>query len=218
MLIGYARVSTEEQDTALQRDALSAASCEKLFEETASGARVDRAELQAAIEFARRGDTIVVWKLDRLARSLSQLIQTVEALAERGIGIRSLTETIDSSSAGGKLIFHIFGALAEFERAVIRERTREGLAAARKRGRVGGRPRVLSERDMTIARTLLADASIPVAEIIRQLGVSPATVYRHLRGGRGGNPVPAGLSMVFRRSTPSEMSARDPNCRHLIDG
>ena len=202
MLIGYARVSTEEQDTAMQRDALSAAGCEKLFEETASGARVDRAELQAAIEFARRGDTIVVWKLDRLARSLSQLIQTVEALAERGIGIRSLTETIDSASAGGKLIFHIFGALAEFERAVIRERTREGLLAARKRGRVGGRPSALSERDITIARTLLADASIPVAEIIRQLGVSPATFYRHFRGGRGGNPVPAGPSIVGQLSDP----------------
>jgi DNA invertase Pin-like site-specific DNA recombinase len=184
MLIGYARVSTEEQDTALQRDALSAAGCDRLFEETASGARIDRVQLQAAIEFARNGDTIVVWKLDRLARSLSQLIQTVEGLAERGIGISSLTETIDSSSAGGKLIFHIFGALAEFERAVIRERTREGLLAARKRGRVGGRPSALSEKDMAIARTLLADTSIPVAEIIRRLGVSPATFYRHLPGGR----------------------------------
>ena len=186
MLIGYARVSTEEQDTAMQRDALSVAGCEKLFEETASGARVDRAELQAAIEFARRGDTIVVWKLDRLARSLSQLIQTVEALAARGIGIRSLTETIDSTSAGGKLIFHIFGALAEFERAVIRERTREGLAAARKRGRIGGRPCALSDNDIAIARTLLADPSIPVAEIARRLKVSPATFYRHMPGGRGG--------------------------------
>lgn len=194
MLIGYARVSTEEQDTALQRDALTAAGCERLFEETASGSRIDRAQLQAAIEFARRGDTIVVWKLDRLARSLSQLIQTVEALAERGIGIRSLTETIDSASAGGKLIFHIFGALAEFERAVIRERTREGLLAARKRGRVGGRPRALSDGDITIARTLLADAAIPVAEIIRQLGVSPATFYRNFPGGRGGPSVPAKIA------------------------
>ena len=188
MLIGYARVSTEEQDTAMQRDALADAGCEKLFEETASGARVDRAELQAAIAFARRGDTIVVWKLDRLARSLSQLIQTVEALAERGIGIRSLTETIDSTSAGGKLIFHIFGALAEFERAVIRERTREGLAAARKRGRIGGRPSALSDKDIAIARTLLADPSIPVAEIARRLNVSPATFYRHMPGGRGALP------------------------------
>jgi len=187
MHIGYARVSTEDQDTALQRDALFAAGCEKMFEETASGARVDRVQLQAAIAFARRGETIMVWKLDRLARSLSQLIQTVEALEARGIGIRSLTETIDSASAGGKLIFHIFGALAEFERAVIRERTREGLLAARKRGRIGGRPTVLSARDIAVARTLLADAAIPVAEIIRQMGVSAATFYRHFPGGRGGS-------------------------------
>jgi DNA invertase Pin-like site-specific DNA recombinase len=191
MLIGYARVSTEEQDTALQRDALSAAGCDRLFEETASGARIDRVQLMAAIAFARAGDTIVVWKLDRLARSLSQLIQTVEGLAARGIGIRSLTETIDSSSAGGKLIFHIFGALAEFERAVIRERTREGLLAARKRGRVGGRPSALSEGDISIARALLADVTIPVAEIAARLGVSPATFYRHIPCGRGGTPFPA---------------------------
>ena len=192
MHIGYARVSTEEQGTALQRDALLAAGCERLFEETASGARVDRVQLQAAIEFARHGDTIVVWKLDRLARSLSQLIQTVEALEARDIGIRSLTETIDSASAGGKLIFHIFGALAEFERAVIRERTRERLLAARRRGRVGGRPRALSARDIAVARTLLADASIPVTEIARRLNVSAATFYRHLRGGRSAAlpPVP----------------------------
>lgn len=184
MLIGYARVSTEDQDTALQRDALTDAGCERLFEETASGSRIDRVQLLAALEFARPGDTIVVWKLDRLARSLSQLIQTVEGLEARGVGMRSLTETIDSTTAGGKLIFHIFGALAEFERGVIRERTREGLLAARKRGRVGGRPSALSDRDIAVARTLLADASIPVTEIARRLGVSPATFYRHMRGGR----------------------------------
>jgi DNA invertase Pin-like site-specific DNA recombinase len=188
MLIGYARVSTEDQDTAMQRDALTAAGCDRLFEETASGSRVDRVQLLAALEFARTGDTIVVWKLDRLARSLSQLIQTVESLEARGIGIRSLTETIDSTTPGGKLIFHIFGALAEFERAVIRERTREGLIAARKRGRVGGRPHALSAKDIIIARTLLADAAIPVSEIARRLGVSPATFYRHMPGGRGAAP------------------------------
>lgn len=184
MLIGYARVSTEDQNTALQRDALTDAGCERLFEETASGSRIDRVQLLAALEFARPGDTIVVWKLDRLARSLSQLIQTVEGLEARGIGMRSLTETIDSTTAGGKLIFHIFGALAEFERGVIRERTREGLLAARKRGRIGGRPSALSDQDIAVARTLLADASIPVTEIARRLGVSPATFYRHMRGGR----------------------------------
>jgi DNA invertase Pin-like site-specific DNA recombinase len=188
MLIGYARVSTEEQDTALQRDALSACGCEKLFEETASGSKVDRAELQAALKFARRGDTIVVWKLDRLARSLAQLIQTVESLAERGIGIRSLTETIDSTTSGGKLIFHIFGALAEFERSVIRERTREGLRAARRRGRIGGRPSALSQNDLAMAKTLLADPAVSVAAIARRLGVSPATLYRHFPGGRSGLP------------------------------
>ena len=188
MLIGYARVSTEDQDTALQRDALTDAGCERLFEETASGSRIDRVQLLAALQFARPGDTIVVWKLDRLARSLSQLIQTVEGLEARGVGMRSLTETIDSTTAGGKLIFHIFGALAEFERGVIRERTREGLLAARKRGRVGGRPSALSHKDITVARTLLADASIPVTEIARRLGVSPATFYRHLPGGRSAPP------------------------------
>ncbi|MDZ4759654.1 MAG: recombinase family protein [Alphaproteobacteria bacterium] len=184
MNIGYARVSTDDQDTAMQRDALSAAGCERIFAETASGARVDRVELKAAIDFARSGDTIVVWKLDRLARSLAQLIETVERLAERGVGIRSLTETIDSTSAGGKLIFHIFGALAEFERAVIRERTNEGLRAAARRGRFGGRPKSMSQADLAVARTLLADPAIPVADIARRLNISPATLYRHLPGGK----------------------------------
>ena len=184
MLIGYARVSTEDQDTALQRDALAAAGSERLFDETASTAKPGRPQLLAAIEFARRGDTIVVWKLDRLARSLSELIQTVERLDARGIGIRSLTEHIDTSTPGGKLIFHIFGALAEFERAVIRERTREGLNAARRRGRLGGRPPSLCENDLQVARTLLKDPSLPVREIAQRLHVSPATLYRYIPGGR----------------------------------
>lgn len=175
-----------DQDTALQRDALVDAGCGRLFEETASDSRIDRPQPLAALEFARQGDTIVVWKLDRLARSLSQLIQTVEGLERHGVGIRSLTETIDGATTGGKLIFHIFGALAEFERAVIRERPREGLLAARRRGRIGGRPRSLSEADIGIARALLANESIPVAEIAARLGVSPATFYRHFRGGRSG--------------------------------
>ena len=123
MLIGYARVSTQEQNTSLQRDALHAAGCERLFEEKASGAQRDRPQLKAALDYMREGDTLVVWKLDRLARSLRQLIDTVEELNSREIGLRSLTESIDTTTAGGKLIFHIFGALAEFERSVIRERT-----------------------------------------------------------------------------------------------
>ena len=138
MLIGYARVSTQEQDLALQLDALKAAGCERIYEERASGAQRDRPELKAALGYMREGDTLVVWKLDRLARSLKQLIDTVEDLGARGIGLRSLTEAIDTTTSGGKLIFHIFAALAEFERAVIRERTLAGLAAARARGRKGG--------------------------------------------------------------------------------
>ena len=140
MLVGYARVSTQDQKPALQRDALTAAGCEKLFEETASGAQRDRPQLQAAIDYMRQGDTLVVWKLDRLARSMKQLIETVEALDARGIGFRSLTEAIDTTTPGGKLVFHIFGALAEFERSIIRERTSAGLTAARDHGNSASGP------------------------------------------------------------------------------
>ena len=137
MLIGYARVSTQDQSPALQLDALKAAGCERIFVEKASGAQRDRPELKSALDFARgdTGDVLVVWKLDRLARSLSQLIDTVDLLEKRGIGFRSLTEAIDTTSAGGRLVFHMFGAMAEFERSIIRERTRAGLDAARARGR-----------------------------------------------------------------------------------
>jgi len=185
MLVGYARVSTHEQDTGLQRVALLKAGCERLFDETASGAQRDRPELAAALTFMRAGDTLIVWKLDRLARSLKQLIETVEELEERGVGFRSLTENIDTTSAGGKLIFHIFAALAEFERGLIRERTLAGLASAKAAGRVGGRPRALAESDIKAAKALLADPTISVAEASRRLKVSPATLYRYLPGGRG---------------------------------
>ncbi|HWU42706.1 MAG TPA: recombinase family protein, partial [Bdellovibrio sp.] len=140
MLVGYARVSTQEQDPALQLDALQLTGCERIFTEKASGAQRDRPQLQAALDYMRPGDTLVVWKLDRLARSLKQLIETVEDLQERKMGLLSLTESIDTTTSGGMLIFHIFASLAQFERAIIRERTAFGLAAARKRGRFGGRP------------------------------------------------------------------------------
>ena len=140
MLVGYARVSTQDQNPDLQLDALKAAGCEKVFTEKASGGQRDRPELAAALSYMRPGDSLVVWKLDRLARSMPQLIDTVSTLEDQGIGFRSLTEAIDTTTAGGKLVFHIFGALAEFERSVIRERTRAGLKAARDRGRKGGRP------------------------------------------------------------------------------
>jgi DNA invertase Pin-like site-specific DNA recombinase len=138
MDIGYARVSTQDQHPALQLDALHAAGCVKVFVEQASGAQRERPQLQAALDYARPGDTLVVWKLDRLARSLRQLIETVEQLEAPGIGFMSLTENIDTTTPGGKLIFHIFGALAEFEGSIIRERTLAGLTSARARGRVGG--------------------------------------------------------------------------------
>ena len=184
MLIGYARVSTNEQNPELQLDALKQAGCEKIFTEKASGAQRDRPELHAALSYMRSGDTLVVWKLDRLARSLKQLIETVEALEEQGTGFKSLTETIDTTTSGGKLIFHIFAALAEFERSIIRERTRAGLASARARGRLGGRPISLSENDISAAKALLSDPEITVEQAAERLGVATSTLYRHIPGGR----------------------------------
>ncbi|MEL7381874.1 MAG: recombinase family protein [Pseudomonadota bacterium] len=186
MLVGYARVSTQDQNPAMQREALSEAGCEKLFDEKASGAQRDRPQLLAALEFMREGDTLVVWKLDRLARSLKQLIETVEMLEERKIGFRSLTEAIDTTTSGGKLVFHIFAALAEFERGIIRERTSAGLASARARGRVGGRPPALSAADIAQAKAMLSDPDIKVQDVAERMGVSVATLYKHLPGGRSG--------------------------------
>lgn len=187
MLIGYARVSTQDQTPALQLDALKAAGCERIFVEKASGAQRDRPELKAALDYVREnaGDVLVVWKLDRLARSLSQLIDTADQLEMRGIGFRSLTEAIDTTSAGGRLVFHVFGAMAEFERSIIRERTKAGLDAARARGRTGGRPPALSAKDVAAAKALLTDPDITVNEVARRLKVAPSTLYRHLPGGRG---------------------------------
>jgi DNA invertase Pin-like site-specific DNA recombinase len=185
MLVGSARVSTQDQNPALQLDALKAAGCEWLFVETASGAQWDRPELKAALEFVRARDTLVVWKLDRLARSLKQLIETVEFLASRDIEFKSLTEAIDTTTAGGKLVFHIFGSLAEFERSIIRERTRAGLQAARARGKQGGRPPALTQKDLAAARAMLSDPNITVEEVAHRLKVAPSTLYRHLPGGRG---------------------------------
>lgn len=179
-LIGYARVSTKDQTVAAQLDALRKAECVRIFQEKASGANRDRPQMAAALDYMREGDTLVVWKLDRLARSLKQLIETVEMLEARQIGFRSLTEAIDTTTAGGRLVFQIFGALAEFERGVIRERTRAGLDAARARGRVGGRPPKLKPADLQVAKLLLADPEITVQDIALRLGVSPATLYRHL--------------------------------------
>jgi len=185
MLVGYARVSTHDQDPALQLDALKRAGCDRVFTETASGAQRDRPELKAALDYMRSGDTLVVWRLDRLARSMKQLIETVEELEARKVGFRSLTESIDTNTSGGKLVFHIFGALAEFERSIIQERTRAGLAAARARGRTRGRPPSLDKEDRAAAVALLRDPNIPVKEVARRLGISVAALYQHFPGGRG---------------------------------
>lgn len=184
MLIGYARVSTVDQNLALQRDALTDAGCERIFTEQISGAVADRPELTQALQFAREGDTLIVWKLDRLARSVKQLIETVEMLRTRGIGFRSLTEAIDTTTAQGRLVFHMFSALAEFERSLIRERTQAGLAAAKRAGRTGGRPAKLSPDDIEAAKAMLTNPDIGVTQIAQRLGVSTATLYRYIPAAR----------------------------------
>ena len=184
MLVGYARVSTRDQKPHLQLDALNELGCEQIFEEMASGAKRDRPQLMAALKYMRAGDTLVVWKLDRLARSTRQLLETVELLEQRKIGLKTITQSIDTTNAGGRLIFTVFGAIAEFEREIIRERTRAGLDAARSRGRTGGRPRALSDKDLKQARTLLSDPEITVEDVARRLGVGPSTLYRYLPAAR----------------------------------
>src|SRR6516162_9830599 len=187
MLIGYARVSTVDQNLALQRDALTEAGCAKIFIEQMSGAVADRPALHDALEFTRSGDTLIVWKLDRLARSIKQLIETIENLRVRGIGFRSLTEALDTTTAQGRLVFHMFAALAEFERSLIRERTQAGLAAARRAGRTGGRPPKLTDDDIEAAKAMLAKPDIGVTQIAHRLGVSSATLYRYIPAARTAN-------------------------------
>src|SRR5687767_10921435 len=170
MQIGYARVSTQEQTLDLQRDALMQAGCDRVFTDTVSGSQDERPGLSDALSHLRAGDTLVVWRLDRLGRSLRHLIETVTELSQRGIGFRSLTEQIDTTTSGGKLVFHVFGALAEFERDLIRERTQAGLRAARARGRTGGRPKVLADaKKVAMAQALYDGGQADVATICRTL-------------------------------------------------
>lgn len=182
-LIGYARVSTTAQDGALQVDALTAAGCspERIYVDRVSGSTIVRPQLDAALDYAREGDTLVVWRLDRLGRSLRHLIETVTGLEERGVGFRSLTESLDTTTSGGRLLFHVFGAFAEFERDLIRERTTAGLDAARARGRHGGRPRALTDSQLDHARRLYAAGDHTTAEIAALFGVARSTLYRHLQ-------------------------------------
>ena len=188
MRIGYARVSTLDQNPDLQLEKLREAGCARVIVEKASGARADRPELTHLLrDILREGDTLVVWKLDRLARSLKQLIQTAEDLKGRGIGFVSLTDAIDTSSPGGMLVFHMLGAIAEFERALIRERTVAGLTEARRRGKTGGRPRRMADKDALAAKALLADGTLSSKEVAARFGVSKATLYRYIGAAAGGS-------------------------------
>jgi len=180
LLVGYARVSTDDQKLDLQIDALKEAGCEKIFTDKISGAKSDRPGLKQAMDFVRAGDTLVVWKLDRLGRSLKHLIETVNTLNDRGVGFKSLQEGMDTSTAGGKLIFHVFGALAEFEREIIRERTQAGLRAARARGRLGGRPKSMDEATLKMASALMRDKTLTIKQICQKVGVSRSTLYRYI--------------------------------------
>ena len=179
MKIGYARVSTKDQKLDLQIDALERAGCEKIFFDTVSGAKQMRPGLDEALSFIRSGDVLIVWKLDRLGRSLKHLITTVNELSEREIGFESIEEKLDTTSAGGKLLFHIFGALAEFERELIRERTNAGLKAARARGRRGGKPKALSEEDQKMVKKLMDDKTIPIKDILEKFEISRSTLYKY---------------------------------------
>lgn len=181
MRIGYARVSTVDQNLDLQNDALSATGCGRIFSDTASGAKAQRPGLAEALQHCRRGDTLIVWKLDRLGRSLSHLVETVRDLVAKGIGFKSLQENIDTTTSGGKLIFHLFASLAEFERDIIRERTNAGLSAARARGRKGGRPKGVDEKKKRVALSLKKDPERSIKEICDIVGISRNTYYKYTR-------------------------------------
>jgi DNA invertase Pin-like site-specific DNA recombinase len=182
MKIGYVRVSTQEQHEALQVDALNEAGCEKWYLDKMTGSKFERKGWAEVLAFVRPGDTVVVWKLDRLGRSLKDLIETLNVLQAREVNFISLTEQIDTTTPGGKLIFHMMGAMAEFEHDLIRERTSAGLAAARARGRTGGRPRKLKTNGkVALARNMFADKRNAIQDICATLGISRATLYRYVK-------------------------------------
>lgn len=178
MLVGYARISTADQNLSLQMDALAQAGCCKIFTDQMTGSAANRPGLSAALEFVRKGDSLVVWKLDRLGRSLKNLIELVTLLDNRGVELKSLQEGIDTSTPGGKLVFHVFGAVAEFERDLIRERTQAGLAAARARGRLSGRPRSVNKQKIKLALELAERGDRSIGEICDVVGISRSSYYR----------------------------------------
>jgi DNA invertase Pin-like site-specific DNA recombinase len=181
MLVGYSRVSTQDQNLNLQNDALTKAGCEKIFEDKVSGARIERKGLTEALEYVRSGDVLVVWKLDRLGRGLRDLIDKMQDLEKRGVGFKSLTENIDTTTAGGKLIFHIFGSLAEFERNLIRERTMAGLSSARARGITGGRKNKLTTEQIELMKKMYKDKTIPIKQILDTFKISKSSLYKWVK-------------------------------------
>jgi len=181
MQIGYARVSTLDQNLDLQLDALKQVGCEKIFQEKITGTKIKREQLQNAIDYLRAGDVLVVWKLDRLGRSLKDLLLIVNEMNQKGIGLKSLHENIDTTTSTGKLIFHIFASLAEFEKDVIKERTNAGLKAARARGRVGGRPKKLSDKQMNLLKTLHQDKDTSIADIMQKANLGIGTFYNYFQ-------------------------------------
>jgi len=184
VLIGYCRVSTSDQNLSLQKDELKKFGCSKIYEDVASGAKSARVGLEAAIDFAREGDTLVIWKLDRLGRSLRDLIEIVNRLEQSGVSFVCITQNIDTRTPNGKLFFHIFGALAEYERELIRERTKAGLTAARARGRKGGRKPAMNEEQIEQARAMMDNPKLKIKSIIKTLGISKATLYKYVPTGK----------------------------------
>ena len=185
MIVGYSRISHSSQDHAAQNDALLKAGAERLFIETGTGTRIDRPELAKMLDFMRPGDTCLVYRLDRLSRNLRDLLSLMDRFSEREINFRSVTEAIDSSSPSGKLALHMLAAMSQHEIESLKARTAAGRAAARARGRMGGRPRSMDEGKLRIARALMTDQSLSMKEIAQQVGVAPSTLYRTIPGGRG---------------------------------
>lgn len=196
MLIGYMRVSTVEQNLELQRDALEAAGCERIYDDTCSGSVTDRPGLAKALDHLRAGDALVVWKLDRIGRSLGHVVELVDGLHKKGIGLKVLTGGIDTTSSTGRLVFGIFATLAEFERDLIRERTMAGLAAARARGRTGGRPRLMTRAKLRTAMTMMANRANAAGDVAEQLGISVSTLYAYVDG--EGKPKPRAQPLLAR--------------------
>lgn len=205
MLIGYMRVSTGEQSLDLQRDALERAGCERVFDDVCSGRATERPGLGNALDIARDGDTLVVWKLDRIGRSLQHVVGLVGDLQKRGVGLKVLTGDIDTTTATGRLVFGIFATLAEFERDLIHERTMAGLAAARARGRAGGRPRVMTKQKLKAAMALMADRDNAARDVAAQLGISVSTLYAYVDA--KGQPRERASELLGKRAAKSVAAA-----------